>query len=284
MKLSLILLILVLANAIEKKPDGNSERITYQAKDKEIAEKILKCFSAEKNIATGELMLKIGFFLKETPYVAHTIEMSPERLVINLRELDCTTFAENCLALARTVKGKKPTFQKFTDELKWIRYHKGNIDGYTSRIHYFSDWIFENSNKGLVKDVTREIEENFYPLNINFMSTHPGSYMALKDNPAFLPAIIKNEKEISKRIMYFIPEDKIPIVENKLLDGDICGITTNIKGIDIQHVVLIAKVDGRVHILHASQSEGKVLLSAETLEEYLKKNKSATGIMVARPL
>ena len=46
-------------------------------------------------------------FLRGTPYVASTLEKRSRRaLVVNLRELDCTTFAETVLALSRTC-GKK---------------------------------------------------------------------------------------------------------------------------------------------------------------------------------
>jgi hypothetical protein len=84
--------------------------------------------------------------------------------------------------------------------------------------------------------------------------------------------------------MYYIPEEKLAEVENSLQDGDIAGITTTINGMDISHVVILQRVAGRIHILHASSAAKKVILSEETLDEYLKSSKSATGIMVARPL
>jgi hypothetical protein len=224
----------------------------------------------------------VGSFFKETPYVAHTLETEPEQLVINLRELDCTTFAENCLAIARTVKSENPSFETFTKELQNIRYRNGEINGYPSRIHYFSDWIFENNKRNFVRDISKEIANTPYPLQVNFMSTHPKSYVQLKDS-TLIPVIAGQEQEISKRKMYFIPEEKIVEFENLLKNGDIAGITTSIKGMDISHVVILQRVAGRVHILHASQTANKVILSEETLEEYLKNSKSATGIMVARP-
>ena len=88
---------------------------------------------------------------------------------------------------------------------------------------------------------------------------------------------------ISSRKMYYIPEDRIPELENQLTDGDIVGITTNVKGLDIQHVAILIHRAGRIHILNASSSAGKVVISEETLESYLKNSKSATGIIVARP-
>jgi len=256
--------------------------VVYVQKDKEIFEKILQQFTPEKNTPIAELVVKVGTFFKETTYVAHTLEIEPEQLVVNLRELDCTTFAESVLAIARTIKSEIPSFEQFTHELQNIRYRNGKIDGYPSRIHYFSDWIFENNKRNFIKDVSEEIAKIPYPLKVNFMSTHPASYVQLKDS-ILIPVIAKQEKEISFRKMFFIPEDKLADFEHLLKDGDIAGITTTIKGMDVSHVVILQLVAGRIHILHASSTAKKVILSEETLEEYLKSSKSATGIMVARP-
>ena len=257
--------------------------VVYLEKDKLIFEKILQQFSTQKNKPIADLMVQVGAFFKETPYVAHTLEIVPEQLVVNLRELDCTTFAESVLAIARTIKSKTPSFEQFAHELQNIRYRNGKIDGYTSRIHYFSDWIFENNKRNFIKDVSEEIAKIPYPLKVNFMSTHPASYIQLKDS-MFIPVIAKQEKEISARQMFYIPEEKLAEFEHLLMVGDIVGITTNVKGLDISHVAILQRVAGSVHILHASSTAKKVILSEETLEEYLKSSKSATGIMVARPL
>ena len=281
--LFLIISAITVCNSNSVKDIKTSEKVVYLQKDKEILEQIFQLYSAEKNAPTADLLIKVGTFFKETPYVAHTLETEPEQLIVNLRELDCTTFAENCLAIARTIKSKNPSFEQFTKELQYMRYHNGKINGYTSRIHYFSDWIFENNKKKLITDISKEIANIPYSLQVNFMSTHPKSYVQLKDS-TLIPVIAGQEQEISKRKMYFIPEEKIAAFEMSLQDGDIAGITTSIKGMDISHVVILQRVAGRMHILHASQTANKVILSEETLEDYLKNSKSATGIMVARPL
>ena len=279
------LLIFVLTYCKSSITKGNEtlKGVVYLQKDKEIAEQVIKKFNAAKNLSTAELVTKIGLFFKETPYVAHTLEVEPEQLVINLREFDCTTFAESVLAISRTIKSKTPSFEQFAYELQNIRYRNGKIDGYTSRIHYFSDWIFENNKRNFIRDVSEEIAKIHYPLEVNFMSTHPASYIQLKDS-MLIPVIAKQEKEISARQMFFIPEEKLAEIEHLLKDGDVAGITTNVKGLDISHVVILQRIAGSVHILHASSTAKKVILSVETLKEYLKSSKSVTGIMVARPL
>ena len=286
MKYTLFFLVLIFTitscTSKTKTVTETSVKAVYLQKDKEILEQILQLYSNEKNTATSDLIIKVGTFFKEMPYVAHTLETEPEQLIVNLRELDCTTFAENCLAIAQTIKSKNPSFETFTKKLQNIRYRNGEINGYPSRIHYFSDWIYESNKRNLIKDVSKEIANIPYSLQVNFMSTHPKSYVQLKDT-TLIPLIAAQEQEISKRKMYFIPEEKITAFEISLQDGDIAGITTSIKGLDISHVVILQRIAGRIHILHASQTANKVILSEETLEEYLKNSKSATGIMVARP-
>ncbi len=288
MKRNIILLVVLslffACNAAKKDKVQEQIKIVAQEKDKQILEEILELFSNQKETPLPVLMIKVGTFFKGIPYVAHTLEFEPEQLVVNLREMDCTTFAENCLAISRTIKSKNPGFQKFTEELQKIRYRNGKVEGYPSRIHYFSDWIYTNDKKGLVKKVSKEIANTKYDSHVDFMSTHPGSYKQLENNPEFVKELAEQEKDISSRTMYYIPEEKIAEIEDQLHDGDIAGITTNIGGLDISHVVLLVHKEGRIHILHASSAAEKVVISENTLEDYLLNSKSATGIMVARPI
>ena len=83
---------------------------------------------------------------------------------------------------------------------------------------------------------------------------------------------------------WFIPKDKVSVLEGELKNGDILGLTTGIEGLDVSHVVIALRIDGHIRFIHASSKEKKVVISEETLEEYLKKSKMTTGIMVARPV
>ncbi len=280
-----IILVLFLFSCHSTGNSQNNQNIHFQPEDQEILSQIFTLFANEKDSPISVLMVKVGTYFMETPYVAHTLEVEQEKeeLVVNLRELDCTTFAENCLAISRTIKSGKHTFEKFTDELRKIRYRKGKIEGYPSRLHYFSDWIFENDRKKLIQSVSEEIANIPFQKEINFMSTHPESYVQLKNNPGIVKTISLLEKEISEREMYYIPKEKIGPFKNELMDGDIIGITTNIEGLDIVHVGIIIRKSGKVHLLHASSDENKVVVSQKTFEKYLVESKFANGIMVARP-
>ena len=271
-------------NSTQENSNVESEKIVFQPEDKAMVEKVLDLYSAEKDTPTSAVMVKVGSYLKETPYVAHTLETDEEQLVVNMREMDCTTFAENCLAISRTINNDEQTFEQFTYELQHIRYRNGIIDGYPSRLHYFSDWIYNNDQEQRIEDISREIAETPFPKKINFMSTHPDSYRQLKESAQLVRMIAEQEQEISAREMFFIPENRIAEVENKLMDGDIVGITTGMEGIAISHVGILIRNAGRIHLMHASSLAEKVVVSEKILEEYLLNSKSATGIMVARPL
>jgi hypothetical protein len=279
-----VLAFLFSCHSASQNPVIPSGKIIYQPKDKELLEQVVDRYSGEKEATTSDLMIKVGRFFLGTPYVAHTLEKGEEQLVINLREMDCTTFAENCLAISRTIKSEMPTFEQFTAELQGIRYRDGIIDGYPSRLHYFCDWIYNNQQKHLIADLSEEMAQAPLPKQINFMSTHPDSYQQLKESASLVAKIASQEKEISARKMFYIPETRIAEVESKLMDGDIAGITTNIEGIAIQHVVILIRQEGHIHLLHASSKAEKVMISENTLEEYLLNSQSATGIMLARPL
>jgi len=271
-------------HSTSKSQSNGTQKKISELSDKDILAEVTQLLFAQKDTSTSSLLVEAGIFFKETPYVAHTLESSPEQLVINLHEMDCTTFIENCLAITKTIQSDKNTFEQFASELKKIRYRGGKIDGYPSRLHYFSDWIYDNQKKGFVKDVSKEIANTPYNKVVNFMSTHPASYKQLKDNNQLVQIIAQQEKKISARKMFYIPEEKLDEVENQLQEGDIVGITTSIAGLDIAHSGILVRVEGRIHLLHASSVSEKVVISKETLEDYLLNSKSATGIMVARPI
>ena len=68
------------------------------------------------------------------------------------------------LALARVIKKEKYTFQNYLDELQLIRYRGGVIDGYASRLHYTTDYFFDNDKRNILMVVTDKIiEKNIYP-------------------------------------------------------------------------------------------------------------------------
>ena len=258
-------------------------KVIVTEKDKKILHDKLEKFSKDKDLSMGTLMLKIGLDFKDTPYVAKTLDKEMEEsLVVNLRELDCTTFIESVLAIALTVKSGEPAFETFIAQLERIRYRGGHLNEYPSRLHYFSEWITDNASKGIVTDVTHQLGGTIHPLSLNFMGTHPNLYQQLNGNAPFTDQIRKIEREISARPYYFISKELVPGHEAGLLDGDIVAMTTRIAGLDVSHLGMIFRKEGKTYLLNASSLGMRVEVTPKTLAEYLNGSKSVTGIFVVR--
>jgi len=234
----------------------------------------------------NEVIVEIGKSFIGTDYGAHTLEVNDEeKLVINLSGLDCNTFVENVLAISRCIKKDKNSFDDFQDELKLIRYRDGKIDQYPSRLHYFTDWIYNNEEKGILKNITEEVGGEKFELNLSFMSSHPEYYKHLKANPGFIPIITKQEEEINQREHYFIPQEKIAEIEMEIESGDLLAFTSTIKGLDVNHVGIAVRMDDeRIHVLHAPNVGYKVQISELPLAEYVNKIEKDSGVIVVRVL
>jgi hypothetical protein len=233
----------------------------------------------------NEVIIEMGKSFLGTEYVAHTLEQpGEESLVINLRGLDCVSFCENSLVFARCIKKGKTTFDQYKAELQFIRYRGGVMDRYPSRLHYFSDYIFDNEKKGVWKNVSTALGGVPFRKSINFMSTHPDSYPQLKQHPEFIPMIQRQEEAISKRTLTHIPKDQVARVAEKIQSGDIIGITSDIPGMDIAHTGIAIRQNNELHFMHAPIAGSKVMITTKTLADYLAGNKKQLGIMVARPL
>jgi len=258
----------------------------FEPEDLEICNKKLEFAVQEgmQNLPIGDIIAEVGKTFLGLNYAAHTLELEgDEQLVINLTGLDCTTFLENALTFARCIKAGKTSFEDYQDQLTLIRYRSGKIDKYPSRLHYFSDWIYDNVKKGIVVDVTKEIGGEPIKFAVDIMSTHPDSYKQLKENNSFIPAISKYEDDINSREYFFIPKERVIQLENGINNGDLIAITTNLKGLDVGHVGIAVKMDsGRIHFMHAPLVGAKVQISKEPIGEYLEKIKKHTGIIVLR--
>ncbi len=236
-----------------------------------------------QNRPINEVIIQMGISFLGTNYSAYALEVpGPERLVVNMRGLDCVSFYENALVLARCIKKGAMDFGQYREELAFIRYRNGVIDGYPSRLHYTSDYFFDNEKKGVWTDVSKELGGVQYVKTINFMSTHPEQYRQLRENPKFLDQIRRQEEEISKREKFFVPKDKINQVAGDIQSGDILGITTDIAGLDVSHTGIAVRQSGSLHLLHAPTVGKKVEVSEPTLAGYLAQNKRHTGLMIVR--
>lgn len=234
------------------------------------------------NLSCGDLIAEIGRLFINTPYKAETLE-SPgrEKLIVNWSAFDCTTFLETILAFARCISTGKISHHFFRKNLTLIRYRQGKIDGYSSRLHYFTDWLCDNTNMGIVTDVSCNLGGKSQRKKINFMTTHRELYAAL-ENKNELKKISLIEKNLSRKVFYIIGTDKLSSVKTKIKNGDIIAFATKQEGLDVTHVGFALWQGKNLCLLHASKKEGCVVISAKSLSVCIKQNKNISGIIVAR--
>ena len=216
------------------------------------------------------------------PYVAGTLDGDEEeRLVVRTNALDCTTFVETVLAFCIADKRGERDFNGFKKALTDVRYRDGILNGYTSRLHYFSDWIRNNEQMGFVKECTSLTAcAQSKELWLDFMTTHVDSYLPMKKDASLVEEMAAHEMNWQGTIVRYIPKDKLNLSpeELKIKDGDILTITTNIKGLDVVHVGFAFWKADKLHLLHASSNAKKVIEDPQSLYDYSKNKKAHTGV------
>jgi hypothetical protein len=242
----------------------------------------------------GREATRVGELAAGTPYEASTLEAylraggrpsDTEPLTLSLTRFDCVTLVEACLAVARVADGQgAPTWADFGKAVERMRYRGGQRRGYTSRLHYFSEWITDGEQRGLLRDLGAELGavEDARPLR--FITEHRGSYPALAADGVFRE-IGAVERRLDRRPRRVIPTERIPEVADHIEAGDVLAFATAIAGLDVTHAALAYRdAAGKLLVLHAPLSGGVVEVTRATLPEYVAAIRRSTGILVARPL
>lgn len=278
MKYSLLLFLTVVGFHMK------AQTVVCEAQDRVLMDSVFAKAKREnwKDLPSAQLMDTLAVQFLGTPYVSKTLEATGgEKLVVNFTGVDCTTFMETVLALAVVIKKDQADYQSYVNIIESIRYREGIMRGYASRLHYLSEWIRDNEQKGYITDMTKRLKGIYYPKHINFMSTHRSSYKQLEHDSVYQSIKTVEDSNNTHRLVY-IPTGHIKAIEHVLHAGDIVGITTTIKGLDVVHVGLVHRVGKRVHLLHASSDKKKVVVSKLPLVDYLNAHKIQTGVFIAR--
>ena len=237
-----------------------------------------------------ETITTIGRQFVGYPYVPHTLDgSSTEQLVVNTAQFDCTTYVETVLALSlarqENAGQTEPMIfeQSFRKYLTKLRYRDGQINGYASRLHYFSEWLRDNEQKGLLTDVTSQLPGTISVAKpVSYMTASTYKYPRLND-PAIFKQVAQTEATLSQQSFAFIPKKNIKQAETQLHEGDIVMLTAARPGLDMKHVGLVVRQpDGQVHLLHASSDYGAVVITSCSLSDYVLYHKHLSGIRVAR--
>lgn len=240
-----------------------------------------------KQVNSFQNISEIGTSFLGSPYVAHTIEgFQDEPLVLNFSAFDCTTFVENSLSLyhlqyenLEVVATEENHLKTYAQLLEDIRYRNRERAGYTSRLHYFTEWIQNNEKKGYVFDITEDLGGSTIEKTLDFMSSHRSSYSALKDDQVF-ENWVKIEKALNPMRYAILGLDAIKTAA--IEEGDIIAFATNIDGLDVTHTGIAIEKNKKIHLLHASSS-GSVVISKKPLYKFAQGINRCIGIIIVRP-
>ena len=264
------------ASAFEK---GNAR---FTQKDVDNFNEVMTLLAPDRDKPMSELVIKVAKHFLGTPYVAGTLEIEPERLTVNTRETDCILFVEMCLAMSLTAKEAEPTFEKYLDNLRKLRYRDGKVDGYASRIHYTSEWIIQGEMRGIFREVSRECGGSPLDQKFFYMTTHASSYKQLKDNPKNVEKIKAVEENLNTWDYWYIPKADLPKYLKNIKSGDIIGFNSATPGLDIAHVAYAYWEGDTLTFIHASYTDKKVVINKTPMVQHLNALKSQNGVRVIR--
>jgi hypothetical protein len=274
-------------------PNDTIPGTAWTKRDWAIFERTIRWAGAHRirELPIGTAIARLGSTFVGATYRPGTLEvLGAERLVIDLRELDCVTFVENVLALVRfarhdgvaLLKDPPKARARYESYLRELRYRGGVLDGYPSRLHYFSDWLADNEARGRIRLVTRELGAIADSEPVTFMSSHRGSYRQLADSANFA-AIQRTEQALAARLpRWYLPKARIGSVEKQIEDGDLIAATSTEPGLDVAHTGFAIWRGGTLHLLHAPLVGRSVEISAKSLADRIAGIRSQDGIMVAR--
>ncbi len=222
----------------------------------------------EKGMSYLPMRDRVDFFARKfigKPYVGGTLDQNPNEEVcfVSLERLDCVTFVESVIGLARTRWNSRALVDenRLIGTIEQTRYRNGVVKGYLSRLHYTSDWIFDNQKRGNVKDISKQFPgAMLIKKTINFMSVNFDKYPALKANPALLPELKAIEANISARERWIVPKEALLKNAKQLKSGTMIAFGDSRYGLDNSHVGLILIVKGVPMVAHASSKAKMVVL------------------------
>jgi hypothetical protein len=218
-------------------------------------------------------LTRVGLQFIGKPYRANALSSSnPEELVADLTSFDCVTFIENSLALVHAAGDESG----YRTALVHFRYAGDSVQ-YEKRYHYFSDAMRQLGYPLLgTQDMLQKLPKSF-----SFLS----NYLASKKHGQINLALLRSrESELAKSDFYFTPNALVDRLLPLLESGDLVGLVSKNPAIDFLHTGMVYRKDGKVYLLHASQEFKRVMVSKQTLGDYLKMHRQFIGVSAFRPI
>lgn len=244
-----------------------------------------------RNLPIGERTILVARELIGTSYVNYSLEVDDriESPVANLKGMDCWTYYENALAIARMLH-YKPGPYKPQDMLQMVeieRYRNGVCTGgYLSRMHHLEEVFYDNQRRGYSSNITSRIPgAQKLKREIHEMTVQWKNYRYLKNNPSLVAPMGKIEEQVSELPVYHVPKSKVRDAEKYLKNGDICAITTHDLSGYTSHVGLIVRLKDRAYFSHATsdKEKGRMVIIDRPIADYVNGASKHAGIIICRP-
>lgn len=230
----------------------------------------------------GQLVQTVGEALIGRPYVAGLLdEPEEETLVVTLSGFDCVLYIENVLALANAIATGQTDYETYVRGVEDLRYRGGEMGSYCSRLHYFSDWIRDNEQRGALENITRASGGEAFDKRINFMSNNRDAYPRMVADTTYA-CIVDMEASLATADLYYIPQNRIAEAYDFMQAGDIIATATDIGGLDVTHTGFVHKTPEHTGFMHASLSSKQVKIS-DDLQSYVRGIRSQIGVVLVRP-
>lgn len=215
----------------------------------------------------------IGQYFIGAPYLSNRLSKSnPEKVYYSFVDFDCVTYVENVLALYNS----KGNYIKFKENLIKIRYN--DSISYESRNHYLTSGLEKLIKLNFLTPINSQFNSKSIQKDISFLSKHViNKYI---DNFK----LIKIEKSISNRPIYYFDSIKKYDLDTLIQNGDVIAFISSRNDLDFKHIGFVYNKNDKKYILHASQEKKIVCISDLTIDQYLLKNKKITGFQIYRPI
>ena len=235
----------------------------------------------------GALAQAVGLHFRGRPYLTGTLDApSSETLVVRFDGFDCVTFLETALALARSAEARDSSYAGFARRLAQHRYRDGARVGYCGRLHYFTEWLTNNAERGFLQRLGGALKGRPLRDTLNFMTAHRSAYPRMAANDSLFGCVRAAERRLRTTQRHapvrYVPQDSIRAVYDQLRGGDVVALVSPVDGLNVSHTGLVyAGEDGGRGLLHASL-DGGVVVSPD-LQRYVQKIDGQIGMVVARP-
>ncbi len=229
-----------------------------------------------------EIFLHTVKSFKGTPYEGYGHDpIGPERLIVKTDQLGCVSLIELSLAIARVAYCGDNSPKTVLEEIQKMRYRGGQIMGFPSRLHYFSEWLDQAIDNHILADRTMDLGGRTMSKEFNWVTAHKNLYppVTIKENRLALREV---EKNLSQKRFPVIPQNEIAAIEPLLNEGDLIAIITEKQGIIVSHVGMVTLLGQKRHIFHASSHLKRVGISSYTISNYVHSKNERIGIRVSR--